>query len=331
MLIRTFKKGYHWLVFLLVPVGILLWADGFLAFRDLEMGRHADAPLYALLATGLAPYPIIQILLGFGLVFFQAVLINGATNANYLFGKQTWLPGLMFLVLASSDPALLGFHPVIPANLFLILALVRLMDALDKKDPTLEVFNMGILISLAALFYFPAFVFLGWLLVVLGRYLMVSFRSIVASILGFLTPFLLLGTWWFLTDRLIYKAGEVAAYFKPFLIFSTPLFPYTKVFIVLIGLLTILAFIWLKAVYLPDKPVRIRKRFGMVFYFFYFSLAASLFVQDHFDVHQALFTIPLSLFVSALFLEMRKKWLAELLLYVLLGTILLGKFTMFRI
>jgi len=324
MLIRTFKKGFHWLVFLLVPIGILLWADGFFAFRDLAMGRDSDAPLYALLVVGLAPYPLIQIILAFGLVFFQAVLINGAAQANNLVGKQTWLPGLIFLVLMSSDPALLSFHPIIPANLFLILALIRLMAILDHKDPTFEVFNLGLLISLAALFYVPAFIFLGWLLVVISLYLAVSIRSIAATILGFLTPFFILGAWWFLTDR-FGKFGELFGRFDLFHVFNTILFSYTRVFIIVIILLSILAIVKVITGYLPDKPVRIRNRFGMFFYYLLFSMLSPIFLIDYFDVHFAILMLPLSLFISVFLFELKRKWIAEFMFYVLLGAIILGK------
>ncbi|HSV87298.1 MAG TPA: DUF6427 family protein [Bacteroidales bacterium] len=326
MLIRTFKKGFHWLAFLLVPLGILMWVDRFFAYQSLTIGRESDAPLYLLLVNGLDTIPILQVIFGFGMVFLQALLVNGICQTNNLTGKQTWLPGFFYLVLMSSDPALLSFHPVIPANLFLILALSRLMVILDQKEHVIDLFNLGALVSIAGLFYYPALLFLAWLLIVVGQYLLASFRSVVASVMGFLAPIFFLGTFWFLTDRLAYEVGTIFGHFDLFLIFEGPLFPYTRMFIILLGLLTILSIIRLRVVYLSDKPVRIRKRFGILLYFFIFSLLSFLLSRDYFDVHHAFLMIPLSVILSVFFLEMKKKWLAELLFYALLASIILGKF-----
>lgn len=325
MLIRIFKQNAPLTPILLLVVGLLLWADGFIFYKKVSLVVDDPAPLYGLFASMLQGLPLLSLVFAFALLMLQVFIVNYIAQANSLLSRPSWLPGFLYLVLMSSDPSLISFHPLLPANLFLLIALARALLAYSEGDVMPEVFNVGFLIALAGLFYFPALVFFLWLIPVLGLYFLLHLRGLAAAIMGFLTPFFFLFTYFYLSDQLEGRLEQMLAQYDPLLILEQSYSLFSTIMIIFLALLSFLAFMKLTMVYIKDKPVRIRKRFRVLIFFFVFSLLSILVVTDYFDVHHGLMMIPLSIVLSVFFMEMKRKWLAEVVFYLFLALVIAGK------
>jgi len=324
MLIRIFKQNAPVIPLLLLLAGLLLWTDGFLMATGTGLATEGLAPLYRLLVMAFENTPLLSVMVAFVLLMLQVFLINYMVQANNLLGKPSWLPGFLYLLLMSSDPSLISMHPVLVANLFLIWALARTLTAYSEGDVMAEVFNVGFLIALAGLFYYPAIVFFLWLLVVLGVYFLLSFRGLAAALMGFLTPFFFLVTWYYLSDQLDLKIGQMTTRFDPFLLFEQPYESFAVIMMLALALISILSFVKINVGYVADKPIRIRKRIRVLVYFFVVALA-SILLATRFDVHHGLLMPPLAIAWSVLLLETKRKWMADLMLYLFLALVIAGK------
>jgi hypothetical protein len=325
MLIRIFKQNSPLTPILLFGFGLLLWADGFIFYNKVSPVVDDPAPLFGLFASLLEGLPLLSMVVAFALLLLQVFIVNYMVHANNLLSRPSWLPGFIYLVLMSSDPHMISFHPLLLANLFLLIALARALVAYSEGDVMLEVFNVGFLIAIAGLFYYPALLFFLWLILVLGIFFLLHPRGLVAAIMGFLTPFFFLYTWFFLSDQLGVRLEQMQTQYDPLLILEQPFSLFSTIMIIFLALLSFLAFMKLTMVYITDKPVRIRKRFRVLIFFFVFSLVSILVVTDYFDVHHALMMIPLSVVLSVFFIEMKRKWLAEVVFYLFLALVIAGK------
>lgn len=325
MLIRTFRRNTPATPVLLFLAGLALWSDAFLYFKNLlPVGQHAE-PLSRLLLGAVEGHALLNVLGAFLLMLIQAFMLNTMVQSVNLLGKPSWLPALLYVALMSSDPSMLSLNPVLCANFFLLLALGRALASYGDGEAMREVFNVGLLIALAGLFYYPALAFFFWLILVLATYFLLSIRGFIAATMGFLTPFFFMFTWYYLTDQLGQNVQYLLAFGSALEIAAQSFSLFSIIMMLFLALLSFIALMRLTLVYITDKPVRIRKRFRVLVLFFVFSLASAFAGNVHFDVHHSLMMIPLSVAVAVLFVETRRKWIPELVFYLLLGLIVAGK------
>ncbi len=98
---------------------------------------------------------------------------------------------LMYILFSGFFPSLQTLNPVIPAAVFLMLAIRRIMDGYRKQGTAYNFFDAGILISTGSLFY-GDLIWFG-LLVIIGIVILrsVNLLELLTALLGLLTPYLI--------------------------------------------------------------------------------------------------------------------------------------------
>lgn len=325
MLIRLFKRNAAIIPLLILLAALLLWVDGFFFYERLSPAPRASGPLYGLISGFLAIHPLFNKSFAFLLLVLQSFFLNGIVQSNNLLGRPSWLPGFVYLVLMSSHPEMLQFHPALVANLFLMIALARILMAFTEGVARVEVFNVGFLVAVAGLFCYPALSLFFWLILTMMVFYLVNVRGLAAALLGVISPFFFLFTFDYLTDQLMPRFARLGDAFEPLLIFQYSFPAYSVVLGITLAAISLLAFLKLTLSYVNDKPIRFRKRFRVLWYFFLVSLFSFLAVDEDFEKHLALLMIPLSVVFSLFLLEIKKRWLAELVFYGFLLIIIAGK------
>lgn len=309
----------------LILAAVVLWADRLFFSKSLPQEILQPAPFYEWLMALLNPFALLPVIIGLILIVIQAFIIQSLVVNNSLLSKPSWLPALLYIVLMSSDPALLSLNPVLISNLFLLWAMARMLNSFVEEKVLHEVFNAGLLVAIASLFYFPASIFLIWVFLVLIEFFLFNLKGVIAAMLGFITPFFFLLTGYFLFDSLNEDLSEKYLQREFLLVFQQPFELFPVILISFIGLLSLVAFIHLLLIYSADKPVRIRKRFRVIFTFFIIAVISVLGVTECFHVHHGLLMMPLTIALSVLLMEMKRKWMAEVMLYLLLAIVVAGK------
>ena len=325
MLIRTFKQGDARTAVWLILIALLLWSDSFLFLGFTMPEMEEFAPLYRILLLALPPLPLLNVLMGFALLLAQVFLINSICFKYNFLGKSSWLPGFFYLVIMSSHHEYLFLTSSIVANLFLLLAFERMLRVFDSKDPVAEIFNVGMLFSIAGLIQYSSFLFVLWFLFILILYVLPSARTIAAAVTGVSLPLMLLSVWHFLNYRLLEEAMLFVQRFQTGFLFDNGLSVFEVILMFALAGLALVAIVRLYSGRLAEKPIRVRNRISSVVYFFIFSLIAVLFLQGDFDASHNLVAIPLSILIGIAFQSFRRVWIAELLTILYLLVILYGK------
>jgi hypothetical protein len=321
MLIAT-TRAHQPVSLVLIPViGILLWLPGFL--HPSLPAEQVFMPFYAGIDTFLRANPRVSVLLGFLLSLGEAFLLNYIIYQHHILTKRSWLPALMFVVLSACTPGLLWLNPQLIAGLFLLGALHLLLATYRTDKAFASVFNSGILIGIAALFYLPSIVFLLFAIVCIILLRPFIWREWIIMILGSTVAPIYTGVYYFWNDKLHYVTQEIII--NP--IIHRDFFLKLPVEYYFLTAMTALMLFVSASRFLSGagtSTLKTKKGISVMIWFLVFSLLSVLPAQNN-AVAGIIFAIyPIALFTSNYFLVARRIWLAESIFLLLLLSIALS-------
>lgn len=124
------------------------------------------------------------------LTFFSAVYLNKIIIENRITRESTLFPGVFLVLITSSIPELsITSAPLLGLLPFLIV-LDYLMLLYKQSSYAGKMFNIGLWLSVASLFYFPYIYFAIFILIGVSILKYVKTLDILRMILGLITPFL---------------------------------------------------------------------------------------------------------------------------------------------
>lgn len=322
-----FIKHNRALSIVILPIAmIILWVYGFVN-PVIPLADHA-APLYKLLISGIEQHPFLITLISFILVFCEALLINYIIEKNEIINTTTYLPALVYVVLMSLQPEMFSLHPIIIANLFILLALYKLMQTYRKETAYSEAFDTGLFISLACLFYIPTIVFvlLLWIgLIVIRPFI---WREWIISLLGLLLPWAYLIFAYFWTGKLDMLQHDALYYtlIAPGKSFSALNPSYSNYFQV--AILLVAAFLTAGRLMrdFNTGTVRLRSNLLLLLNFFIFSLISIILAPEYSIPYLSFLSIPFSILFSNYLLFAKKEWIAEVLFILLIISVFINQF-----
>ncbi len=323
----AFIKHNRALSIVILPIAIIiLWLYGFL--NPIVPNTEHAAPLYKLIITGISQYPLLITFISFVLIFIEALLINYIIEKNEIIDTTTYLPALVYIVLMSLQPEMFSLHPIVIANLFILLALHKLMQTYRKEKAYAETFDTGLYISLACLFYIPTLVFI--ILLWIGLLIIRPFiwREWVISLIGITLPWVYLIFYYFWKEKLDVLQYEALYYtlIVPSKSFSTLDLSISNYFQLLVLSIT---FVFTASRFLRDYSkgtVRLRSNLSLLVYFFIFSIISIIFAPEYTISYLSFLSIPYSILFSSYLLFSKKEWVAELLFSLLIISVFINQF-----
>lgn len=325
MIIGIFRVNRPFTPILLIILAVLLWLDGFIFHANVLLPETHTAPLYGPIAHLFNQYTFLNVLLSFVFVMLQAFMLNRIITDKNLTERNSFFPALMYIVFMSGYIGFMGLQPALFANFFLILALDKIFEVFSEEAVHVEIFNVGFFIALTGLFYLPALPLFLLLIVSLILYFVVGLRSLMASLMGFAVPFVFTFLYYFWFDRTeewlqIYSemwniGGRLPGDLTTFGWISMILF-------LLLGLISVLK---LYVGVLPDRPVRIRKRFQVLLaYLFIAVLPVFIIVLENAN-WQMILLLPFSVIMAAFFQENKNTRVNNIIFLFVLIVIVAGK------
>lgn len=245
------------------------------------------------------------------ILLFQAIQINRLVSLNRLTNENSLFPGVFYLLMVSTTIEFVPLHPMLLANTFIILMFLDVFKQTRNIQLQLDMFNVGLSVGLASLFYFPYVTFL--ILGILGVIYLRTYKWVdtVRALMGLVVPYFLLGTIIFLFDNLpdlwnLHIKGSMA-----FLDMNIAL---TWKNYVLIGVyaLIMLISVFMSRTYSSGVNIHVRKKISVLFITLLGSLILMLLCADT-NIRSLLFLVfPLSIVMAAMFLELEPQF-AEIL------------------
>lgn len=324
MMLKIFKGTGPGVIFLIAVTMVCVWISAFVypGLPGRELYETSPMPLYALvkLITGSHPLPgvIISFLI---LTIIMFLLVNFNTSVFFI-NERTFVPALMYILISGIFPQYQLINPIFPAVLFLIMAIRRIMDSYRKPGIAFNYFDAGILISTGSLFYanliwYGLIVFIGIILLRTG-----NLKEIFISILGLITPFLIVTGIYYVFNM------DIPAFFEDIkvnLFNERPSFTVnriTVIVIIYIGLCTIVSMVFLIRS-MSSKKIRSRKTFYLLFWILIISLILFFVVPSVSAEMIFIAGIPVSYFLVHFFIFAKRKTLIEVIFSLLIVFILL--------
>ncbi len=193
MLLKLFKQSKPIILIFVLILAII--SRIFLLLQLPDSPNYADQyPLFSGLWNFLSEHSTLSIILSFLLQFTQASWMNRIAVSNGLVKPSSLLPVLLYILFTSSFHTLY-LSPIILGQLFILLAIDRLLRIYPAKNVPTNLFNASLLLSIGTILC-PEILILSLSIVLfMFIYGLSEFRNWLVSIIGFLLPFLFFVTY----------------------------------------------------------------------------------------------------------------------------------------
>ena len=255
-------------------------------------------------------------------VVLQAFFLTHVINKQGVLRDSSHLPALLFVILMSCFPEQLSFNPLLFANFFIIVFLNSIFNFYRSETAVFEVFNAGVFIGLASLFYWPSLFLFPLTMASLFVLRPFNIREWLVSFFGVLLPFLFFGAVLFWLDML--SVNSIKSILEPLysVKFSTA---YNGTYIILTAILAIIliAALWRFSRDLNNfSNLRARKFLAIIVWFFLFAALSYLVASKNSMIGLSFLAVPLSVIISNYFLSLKNQLLAELIFLLLLAAVI---------
>ncbi len=261
-------------------------------------------------------YTIGSSLLGMALVFVQALLVNALVHTYRMSGTlSNYVPAATYVLLTCLYPEYLVLSPVLIANTFLLLSLTALFKTYKQISVAKDLFDSGLYLGAACLFYnvyiiFLIALFMGWQLLRGNKT-----KEIYMISTGFLVPFFLNAIYLFWTDQL---GGWPEIFMKSFRFINLDIFPkegvsiFKVIFWIIFGLVAVFNF---NQFYFKQK-IRVQKNISALYWYMIIGSFGIFFQANAHLEHALIICVPLSIFM-ALSLNNARSSLSEIFFFIM--------------
>jgi len=324
MLLRRFKGTGPGVIFLIIVILIAVWLSAILNQRlhPRFIYESDPMPLYGLLKTLIKNSHVLGVILSFLLVSLMSFLMVNFNTIVFFIHERTFLPALFYVLLGGLFPDHQLLNPVLPASVFLIMAIFRIMDGYHISGTAYNYFDAGILISTGSLFYanliwFGVLVIIGIALLRTG-----NLKEIIISVLGLLTPYLITFGLYYVTGK---DVGDLMRVLRDNLFSKPTYYPFPAITVVALVFCCFLIFMSLVNLFqhMNNKKIKSRKTFSLMIWTFIISLIVYFALPSASIEIIWLTSIPVSYFLTHYFVFVKKNRLSEILFTLLFVFILL--------
>ena len=323
MISRILKSNQPIVIVITILLGVGLWIYTFIDPVPMVIPTdHLKMPFYALV-SGLFEYKsLASIIFTFILILLQALLLVQFNKKYILINHRTYMPALLYIIIASSFVQLQRLNPVILGLLFVFIAIDFIYGTYRVEYSLSRLYLAGFFIAIASLFWAPfavLFVVIWISLTILHPFIG---REWLVSLLGLLTPYLFVFVYYFVfTDNLflvllnnIIKSLQLIKSFYH-IHYSYYIFYGLVLLIILFASFHIVR-------NLPKKKIKTRKYFIINWWIFIIGLFMFLLLRNVKYEIIYLLGIPVSFLLTDYFYEIKKDWYLNTIITLLLGSII---------
>ncbi len=187
MILRLYRSNRPVLALLLPIIGLILWLPSvwLRQLPDFSISLLTFLPFESNAAIFLWTF------IAFILVLTATYLFNNLFQSYELISRRNQLPGLCYLIAFSWSPLLLHYSHVLAGQIFILLAIRRMMGIYRQHNVVRELYDIGLFLGIAAAIYAPFILFIPgcWFCISVLRPF--SLREYLTPLLGILTVLLL--------------------------------------------------------------------------------------------------------------------------------------------
>lgn len=319
---RSIKSNHPIVIFYIFLLSLLIWGHNLFIPNEFPASLQDNSlSLFQPLFKSLQQHIFVNVMLGLVLALSIGFILIGMNKKFILIKERTYLPAFIFVLLSGSYIVNQGIHPVFPATLLLTLALERIF-AIYRRDYNLNsLFLAGVYLGLAAMFYIPFvfyFLFIWISLSILRPFLG---REWFVPLLGFSAPL------WFYFVYVFVFTGQLESYisiiqnaFKFHFYIPETNYHYFGFYAFILMLVIMASFSIARRFQM--KKIRIRKYFEINWWLFVIGMALFFLIKSTGYAMIIPISIPVTYLLSEYFYSIRRNWLGNTILVLLLGALI---------
>lgn len=313
-MIALFKQKSPANIIILLIFGLLIKLPLFLYPKEV-VATDNDGQLYRALVHAINPTTgsgaLLASVIAFFLLYVQALMINYLVNEYRMTTRQTYLPGMAYLLITSLLPEWSVLSAALVSNLLIILIFTALFSLYNQGAVNSKIFNIGLMAGITSFIFFPSLIFA--LAIILGLMILRAFRlnEFFLLLMGAATPYYFYAAYLFLTDRF------VASSFFPQVFLQVP---QVQRSLWLVGSTLLLAIPFLIGGYfiqgqLRKMLIQARKNWSILLLFLLLAFGVP-FINSTSSFHTWVLTAaPFAAFHASAYLYPTRKWLPVLLFF----------------
>ncbi|WP_099152040.1 DUF6427 family protein [Flavilitoribacter nigricans] len=254
------------------------------------------------------------------IIWIQALLINSVVARNRMATEINLFPGLFYILVCSALPVFQEFSPIHLANTFLIIALGQIYRIYKQNRCMDNLFNAGLVIGLASLFYSPYILFLLPILFGLNSLRAFSLREWMAVIIGGAIPLLWLLIFGFLNDNLALRWDAWTSQLSFMDIQWRALRQYEIIGLLIMAALIVAVVLNYNA-NIQKTIIEVRKKIDMLYWILFFGLVVTIFSASVGMVNLLTVALPCGILLSFMFTRMSRANAELVHLFLLIGVL----------
>lgn len=316
MLLKYFNSN-RISVFIVIPVLVIIcWLPDLLKPENVAPANEAFAGILGKYIIRLNEnYIVFSRFIAMIIVMANGFMLLQLNTLHFFIPYRTQFPVLFYMMLCSAFPMLISLTPALIASSLFILLLFRIFATYKHDHFSYNYLDAGLIISLASLFYIPAFFLYPLLLIIMVIIRPYIWREWMFSVIGLLLPYLFITAINYLLDAdiKIFTDRNMHGFFsigrvKDFSI-VLQLFTGYVGFLILIGSIHM-------ARSIGNIKIQSRKFFISFFWVFLLSIL-TFFIISATCIEMIYFIcIPVSFLMAYFFTFCRKNWVNNLLLFL---------------
>lgn len=314
-MVGLFRRKNPGNAFLLLFYGLILKFPIFLNPR-LPVVSDNDNYLYRQILKFVYSFtgqtPVVFSIITFLLLFLQASIFNRVASHHKLLAKPNFLPGMAYMLVTSLFVSWNYFSAPLLVNTFMMWIWYRMLNLYNSHQPGSAIFNIGILIGLTSMVYFPAIFFTVLMLFTLLIMRPFRLREWIVGIIGITIPYYFLFILLYLTGK-----WKWSIIFPP-IDFSLPIIP-TSIWITISMALLVAIFImggFYVQANLSKMLIQVRKSWSLLLLYL-IVVTGMIFIDGDEEYRNWMLTaLPFAAFHSAAYFYPSQKLIPSILHWI---------------
>ena len=318
MLRKKFRETGPDVVILIGIIFLLTWIGAFLhPHLPADLGFDImPMPLYDLLMSATCFNPLFSVIVAFLLVLLIALLLVNFNTSAFFISERNFLPALIYILLSCYIPQYQIMNPVLPAAVFLILAIKKIIESYKVQGTAFSLFDAGMLISIGSLFY-ASLIWFGLLLIIGIAILRTgSIKEIIISVLGLAAPVYIIYGFFYVTGKDMDSMLSAVSYNLFTKDGNFIIQKVTLVALIVSGIIVLISVAQLLSA-INSKKIKSRKTFILLLWTFFITAGVTLLSDPVSAEIYWLAVIPPGYFLTHFFVFSRKRLLPEIMLAAL--------------
>lgn len=269
-MLKFFKYNYVIQIVVVALIAVIVWLPVFFRLPDELPTVSMTTPLYLLLTKLVWSSPLVLTIITFVVFLFCTFFFNTILTSNQLASRNSSFGALTFVLTMSCMPISCEHYQFMLACPFILFVMHTAYLLLQTENPEPYLFNIGSLIALASMFYYPSIILILWMLLMILTLKNKTFRLLLVPFSGFMFPYFVMFVIAYFSRTIpeffeTYSVGFCGLSFYKITLSSSEIIVYAVAFVLLL-------LSYLKINNSADNSINMRKRISNTLLLLFFSV-----------------------------------------------------------